>query len=226
MNTSELKKRIITNAVTSVACLAIFAGCVFYNIHKNQQIKKELETIASEAAQIEAQTIELKDKTLDVKKHIATWQKLDEKKKSTNGILKSDEIDKILLKSAEKYNISDPIIKISFPENLSDGIFSLSTITVLSSTVTINFKSVDDVRALGFVNDFINSLPGYVVVSGFELKKDKSYSNEDLIAISSGKEVAAVSGNINFFWYSFKNKSSSAALRPDTKSAPAEDKTN
>ncbi|MBP7710250.1 MAG: hypothetical protein KA100_04185 [Rickettsiales bacterium] len=226
MKILELRKKIVVNAITSGACLAIFAGCVFYNIHKNDQMKKEAEAIASETSQIQAQAEEIQGKTLDIKKYIALWHNLDEKKKSTSGILKSDEIDKMLLASAIKYNISEPIIKVSFPETLSDGIFARSTITVSSSSVSISFKSLDDAKALAFVNDFTNSLPGYVVISSFDLKKDKSYSNEELIAISSGKGSGIVSGNISFFWYAFKNKNNSAAPTANKAAAPAEAKTN
>jgi hypothetical protein len=209
MKILELRKKIVVNAIAT--CLAIFVGCVFYNIHKNDQMKKEAEAIVSETSRIQAESEELQGKTLDIKKYIAIWRNLDEKKKSATGILKSDEIDKLLSASAIKYNISEPIIKVSFPEALSSGIFARSTITVSSSSITLTFKSLDDGKALSFINDFINSLPGYVVISSMELKKDKSYSNEDLVAISSGKGSGIVNGSLNFFWYAFKNKTNSAA---------------
>ncbi len=211
MKILELRKKIVVNAIISATCLAIFVGCVFYNIHKNDEMKKEADAIASETSQIQAQASELQGKTLDIKRYMAIWLNLDEKKKASTGILKSDDIDQLLSASALKYNISEPLIKVSFPVTLSDGIFARSTITVSSSSVTLTFKSLDDGRALSFINDFIDSFPGYVVISSMELKKDKSYSNEDLIAISSGKGSGIVSASLNFFWYAFKNKTNSAA---------------
>ncbi len=209
MKILELRKKIVINSVTSLGSLLIFCGCLFYNIHQNTQIREKADRINSEAEQIQNQATELQGKTLDIKKYMAIWRNLDESKKNTSGI-KMDDINSLLASMAAKYNISDPVIKVNLPETLTDGVFNSSKINVLFTTVSLTFKSLDDNKALLFMTDFTNSLPGYVVISSLEVKKDKSYTTDDLIAISAGKGSGIVNGSLNFFWYAFKNKATVA----------------
>lgn len=205
MKIIELRKKIIFNIATSAVAIAVFCGCLFYNSVKTTQLKKAAEAITLETSQIQAQAEELQSKTLDIKKYLAIWENLDEKRKSTNGI-KMDEVNLLLSSNAIKYNVSSPTIKVTLPETLTNGIFNTSTITTSFSVVDLEFKALDDRRALSFVNDFTNSLPGYVVINSVEIKKDKNYSNEDLIAISSGQGSGIVDGKITFSWYAFRDK--------------------
>lgn len=205
MKIIELRKKIIFNITTSAAALAVFCGCLFYNSVKTSQLKKAAETIASETSQIQAQAEELQSKTLDIKKYLAIWENLDQKRKSTTGI-KMEEVNSLLSSNAIKYNISSPTIKVTLPETLSNGIFNTSTVTTSFATIDLDFKALDDRRALSFINDFTNSLPGYVVINNVEIKKDKNYSNADLIAISSGQGTGIVDGKITFSWYAFRAK--------------------
>ncbi len=205
MKIIELRKKIILNVVKSAIALSAFCGCLIYNSITTSQLKKAADTINSETSQIQVQAKELQSKTLDIKKYLAIWENLDEKKKSTNGI-KMDDVNSSLSSNAIKHNISSPVIKVTLPETLSSGIFDSSTITTLFATVDLDFKALDDRKALSFINDFTNSLPGYVVINSAEIKKDKNYSNEELIAISSGNGSGIVDGKITFSWYAFRDK--------------------
>ncbi len=205
MKIIELRKKIIFNITISGAAVVVFCGCLFYNSVKTTQLKKVAETLTLETSQLQLQAEELQSKTLDIKKYLAIWGNLDEKKKSTSGI-KMDEINSSLSSNAIKNNISSPVIKVTVPETLSGGVFDSSTITTSYATVDLDFKALDDRRALSFINDFTNSLPGYVVIKNFEIKKDKNYSDEELVAISTGKGSGIVDGKITFSWYAFKDK--------------------
>ncbi len=217
MRIIELRKKIIFNVAISAGSVALFCACILYNSHKNSQLKKESETIAIETSQIQSQAEELQSKTLDIKKYLAIWGNLDEKKKSTNGI-KIDEINSLLSSNAIKYNISSPVIKVTLPETLSNGIFNTTTIITSFANIDLTFSALDDRRALSFVNDFTNSLPGYVVINSLEIKKDKSYSDEQLIAISTGKGSGLVEGKTTFSWYAFKDKKPKASEDPKSDS--------
>jgi hypothetical protein len=43
-----------------------------------------------------------------------------------------------------------------------------------------------------------------VVVTGFEITKNKSYNRQDLIDISTGKGAGSIVGNLTFVWYAYK----------------------
>ena len=216
MKILELRKKIITNSILTASSLALFCACAFYNMHQNSQMNQQAESIANETSQIQSQAQELQSKTMDIKKYMAIWRNLDEKKKNTAGF-KIDDVNNSLSAIAIKHNISDPVIKVvSDRDGLNMGVFNCTTINPSLNTVNLSFKALEDSKALSFINEFIESLPGYVVISSFDIKKDKSYTSEDLIAISAGKGSGLVSGNMNFFWYTFKNKSAATSAAKKT----------
>lgn len=215
MKILELRKKIIVNASIAGVTLVLFCGCIFYNIHHSAKVKEDADKITNETAEIQSKTADLQSKTLDIQKYMATWRNLDESKKSANGI-KMDEVNNLLNSTATKYNITTPNIKISLPEPLNDGVFNCKTISVSSTTATLTFKALDDVKALLFVSDFARALPGYAVINNLDIKKEKDYANNDLVDISTGKASGVISGSATLYWYAFKNKIAAAPTPADT----------
>lgn len=205
MKILELRKKIIKNATVAAIAFLLFCGSVFYKSYINSKLQKESETILNETSAIQSQSQEIQSKTIEIKKYLAIWNNLDERKKSPSAI-KMDDVNNSLSSNAVKYNISSPIIKVSVPESLPDSSFNLTTLTPSFATIDLTFKALDDVKALLFINDFTESLPGYVVINDAEVKKDKNYTDEDLIAISSGKGSGIIEGKVSFSWYTFRDK--------------------
>jgi hypothetical protein len=216
MKILDLRKKNITSFSISGALFFILALGIFYNFYKKSSLEAKISKINSEASQIKNETAELESKAIELKKYRLLWNNLTDGKKSTNGI-KMDEINAKLTSIAEKYTIISPLIKVTLPETLNGGLFDRSKINVLSTTVNLNFRAIDDVKALSFIVEFIESLPGYPVITNLQIKKDKSYTNDDLIALSSGKGGGAVSGKVDFFWYAFKNKETENKKESDNK---------
>ena len=181
------------------------AGSIFLNFSQKSSLQKSIEKINNETSEIKNKALDLQNKTLELKKYVSLWGSINEKKKSTNGI-KMDEVNLILSEVADKYSIINPQIKVNLPEPMQGDLFNRNTITVLLTNVVLNFKAANDIKALSFVTDFLNSLNGYKVVTNLEVKKDKDYSIEDLVSISSGKTSGNISGKIEFSWYVNKSK--------------------
>ncbi len=206
MKILKLRKKIIASFSVAGILFLAFVAIIFLSYYEKKSAVAKVELIKSDTAQIENQISELETKTVEIKKYQGLWKNLSGNKKNTAGI-KMDEINSNLALVAEKYSIFDPVIKVALPETLKDGVFKRATVSVLSTNVSLSFSSADDVMAISFVTEFLNSIPGYVVVTNLELRKSKSYTDKDLIEISSGKNSAAVNGKVDFFWYAYKEKS-------------------
>jgi hypothetical protein len=204
MKILELRKKIIINSIASFCLLSVFCGCLFYNMYQRNKMQTQAKQISDATSQIQRQASELQSKVLDIKKYMAIWRELDNNKKDLSGI-KMDNVNSLLSSLSTKYDIFSPQIKVNLPENLNSGIFNCSTIKVSFTTVSISFGALDDKRALSFIDDFTNSLPGYVVINNVEIKRDKSYNYDDLVAISSGKGSGNIKGSLIFYWYAFKD---------------------
>ncbi len=200
------KKNILNFSITGVL-LVIFSGVIFYNIHQRNSLLSNVDKIKSETLQIQSETTDLESKAIELSKYKELWTQINENKKITNGI-KMDEVNAKMSLLAEKYSILPPSIKVTLPETLKGGLFERDTITVLLSTVNLSFSAANDIKALSFISEFVESLPGYTVITNLQVKKNKDYTNQDLIDLSSGKNSGTVSGVVDFYWYAFKIKES------------------
>lgn len=204
MKIPELRKKIIINFSATGVLLAIFGGIVFFYIHEKGAVEGRVNKIKTETSTIRMQTVELESKTNEAKKYKELWKKITPNKKNTGGI-KMDDVNAKLTAIAEKYTILNPSIKVTLPETLKDGIFQRRTVTVLFTTVNLTFGAVNDVKALLFINEFIESLQGYPIITSLDIRKNKDYSIQELIDLSSGKSTGAISGKVDFFWYVYKD---------------------
>lgn len=205
MKVNKIRKKIIINFSYSVIFAIIFAYVIHYKNNQSENGKQKIEKIQQQTSSIKINTESLQQRIENVKKYKESWSTISDNKKSTGGI-KIDDINSKLAKSAAKYNISNPQIKINLPEEMKDEVFNCKTIIVISSEIQLNFSALDDTKAISFISDFTNNLNGYVVIQNLEIKKTKDYSEQDLIDISSGKPVNVIEGSVKFYWYSYKEK--------------------
>jgi len=181
-------------------------GIIFFYIsYKTDSNQKNIDMIKQSTAEIRMRTIELEGKIKDAKKYEEVWNKIAENKKTTQTI-KIDDINKILKEISEKHNIMDTNIQVILPIELEDGIFKRKTLRTLYATGNLSFQALDDVKAILFTKEFFDKLPGYIVITVFEMGKTLEYSPKDLFEISSGKELGAVKTVINFSWYTYREK--------------------
>lgn len=207
MKIIDLRKKNIVSLSISGVLLLIFGAGIFYNIHQRRVLQGDIDKINAETLKIRNETTDLESKATELKKYRQLWGQISDAKKITGGI-KMDEINGKLSSIAEKYSIISPTIKVTLPETLKGGLFDREIITVLLSTVNLSFNAANDIKALLFISEFIESLPGYTVITNLQLKKVKDYTTQDLIDLSTGKTSGNVTSNIDFYWYAFKVKES------------------
>lgn len=205
MKTQQLRRKIAINFIASAALLAAAAIVAFYISNKQKYSDQEIDQIHREASIIRGQTQELESQTNQARKYKETWKTLSDNKKSTRGI-KMDDVNKIIGNLTEKYNLYSPSIQVVLPENLDAGVFQRKTINVSYSSGTLSFDALSDVKALAFISEFFNKLPGYTVISSIEMTKSRKYTQEDFINISLGKNPSILKVKVLFAWYIFHEK--------------------
>ena len=205
MKTQKLRRNIIINLSASLALMLIAASIIFYTFEHTANSDTEIAKIRSTAIEIKSQARELESKTNDAKKYKEVWKTIGDNRKSTQ-VIKMEEVNAILDSLAEKYTISNYNLQVVLPENLNSGIFNRKTLDVTYTSGTMSFDALSDVRALSFIIEFFNKLPGYPIITNIEFGKTQPYNNLDLVNISLGKNAAAVKAKISFSWYTFKEK--------------------
>jgi cell division protein FtsL len=203
---SHLKHQSILGFSTTAILIIIL---IVFNAYQKSNEK----TSRIRVNKLEAQIADLKNKSADIEKKIKNakgykrlWDKASDNKKNFSGIDISD-INRTFSILSEKYNIISPSINISVPESLKDGIYDRQALEVNLIKCTMSFSSIRDDVAMAFINNFINTLSGYVIITGLDIKKTKeSYSNEDLINISTGDVSGSIKSTVNFSWYFLKRK--------------------
>lgn len=210
MKIINLRKKIITNSIICASLSLILAMVFFYDSYNKQMIEKDVQKIQSEINSIKQRTIDLQNKVSEAKKYQDIWKTISNNKKFI-GSIKIDEVTSRIDALAEKYSIEKPAIKMTIPEDLPTGVFNRQTVNINVSNSTITFDAVNDTKAIAFVSEFAESVPGYIVITNFELRKTKKYNEQDLISISTGKPSGAVSAKVDFFWYMYKAKNAPQA---------------
>jgi hypothetical protein len=200
MKIIDLRKKLITRAIIAIILFAVnLAIFLFYkNIKENSN--NEIRKIETNISSISSRIIEVESKRAKIEKYKILWENLEDKHKDLNGI-KAEEFNKKLEEISKKYLIKTSDVKINLPEVIKDGIFKRETFDIYLTSVSIKYNSVNDILAISFINEFIQSLNGYPIITYFDIKKDKSYEAKDLIDISYGKATGAISGRLEFFWY-------------------------
>jgi hypothetical protein len=51
----------------------------------------------------------------------------------------------------------------------------------------------------------MKTMNGYKIITSLEIKKNKDYSLNDFVTISTGKSEGGVSTKIELYWYIFKS---------------------
>lgn len=79
--------------------------------------------------------------------------------------------------------------------------------SIVMTTLIIEFKSVDDIRPMRLLREIERRFPGHVYIRKFEMKALKrDIVDQDLLAISEGRGLDLVTGEIEFDWYAIRLK--------------------
>ena len=205
MKIQKLRRIIFINITTSIVLIAAFASIFFYILNLGIKSEQNAQKIRTETIALKARSVELEGKIKEAKKYQEIWKTIDKNKKNTQ-VIKIDDINKILNDIAQKHNVLSPKIQIILPVALNDGVFKRSSINTLYATGSLSFRTIDDITAMEFIQDFISQLPGHIVLTSTELRKEKNYSSQDLVDLSKGISSGNVLAQLNFSWYSYRDK--------------------
>jgi cell division protein FtsL len=204
---SHLKHKIIICLCFSGAFLVVMIAIIFHSQRMLTINEKDVSLLNAQIGDLKNKSANVEARVSDAKKYKQIWIKADEKKKNFNGIKISD-INGGFKALSDQFNLSNSSINISVPEILKDAVYSRQTLDVYLVNFVVNFDALTDKSAVDFINTFVNSFPGYVIINDFSIKKNKKggYSDADLINISSGKFSGLISAKVSFSWYFLKHK--------------------
>lgn len=203
---SLIKKKIIVNVIIAVIFIVLIGVTYSYCKFLQEDNDIKLKQITQYIADLKNNTLNLETKINEGKKYKELWKSISEKKRNFDGV-KVDEVNKKFNSLADSYNILNPVINIGVPEKLAGGIYNRKSVEVFLSGITMEFRALDDSRAMAFIKEFIDNLPGYIVVNNFYISKTKDYNDDDLVDISLGKfNNLAVNVKFGFSWYVLKKK--------------------
>jgi hypothetical protein len=207
MKILSLRKKIIKNLLITFLLLAAFISIFIYNFFIDKKLESEISKLESEISSIRSKHNELLDKVSQFKKYQEIWSKIPPIKKQISDV-KIEFITKNVNEIAAKYSIASPDFKMTIPEELKDGSLNnnLTDFYIVKSSGSIVFNSIDDLKAVSFISELINSMPGYLVIKNFEMKKEKTYNSDDFIKISTGTFNGLVNVKVDFTWYLYKSK--------------------
>ncbi len=204
---NHLKKQIVFGLSVFAVIVVIITSFNFYDTLSQENHAEEISIIETEISDLKMKISGSEEKINDTKKYKQLWISANDKKKDFNGIKIAD-INNNFNSLAQQYKISEPTITISVPEVLTNGIYQLQTLDANLINCNISFNALTDRLALDFINDFIDDLPGYVIINDLTIKKNKKegYNDQELTDISNGKFPGLVSTKISFSWYFLKRK--------------------
>ncbi len=205
MKIIALRKKIIINSSAFAILLIALTVIALYNLSQKGGVDEKVNKIKAETSKIKIEAIQIQSKTSEAKKYKELWGNITENKKSVDGI-KMDEVNAKLNSIAAKFNIEKPSIKVALPQTMKGGIYDRKTVNILFTTVNLTFEAYDDVRAMYFLDELFDELPGYVTITSLSIKKVRDYETSDYVAISTAKGVGAIQAEVNFYWYVYKSK--------------------
>lgn len=214
MIVKDIKKKIIINFSISIVFVLITAGLFIYLSRFKENQDKQIAYVKQVASQIATKASDYQNKAQETKKYIEVWKTIPDNKKNFSGV-KIDDLNGLLSKLSEKYYISNQSVKVSLPEDLKGGVFDRKTLYVSYADVTISFNAINDILAISFLSDFLKELNGYLITTKIDIKKDKKYTSQDLVDISSSKSSGNVMVKFSFAWYAYHKKEDTDKINPN-----------
>jgi hypothetical protein len=208
----NFKKRIIFGLSELALILVVLFGFNFYDKASQENNIEQVTLIEGQLNDLRTKSTGIEAKINDARKFKQIWILADNKRKNFNGIKISD-VNSDFTSLAEKNNITKSSITLSAPDILKEGVYQLQTLDVNLVNCNIAFDALTDRAAIDFIESFVGSLPGYVIINDLSIRKTRKegYSTQDLADISSGKFPNLVSGKVSFSWYFLKRKPKTAA---------------
>ena len=205
MRISTIKNKIIFNTIASAILVGIVGFGIYYNLSFAKDSNSKIDKIKSEIIKINQEKMSLESQAAEFNKYTQLWYELPDLQKTIEGI-KSSKVNKTIDDLSKKHLINKIDISLTIPEELKSGIFRRSTIKVMHSRVEMKFSSLTDVKAIGFINDFLSTLSGHKVVTKLSIKRGKKYLKDDFQKISLGQHDGNIETKATIHWYAYEDK--------------------
>lgn len=98
--------------------------------------------------------------------------------------------------------------RVSPPACMVNDDFRDSNFVLLASPVTVTIEAYEDLSVYKFVDLFVQTLPGYVVMESIEVVRTRDVTRNLLQEIGAGNKVALMTSRVLLTWYTVVSKDS------------------
>ncbi len=206
---SKEQRELITKLTVYLLLLFVTVSFAIYINNTVEDYNKKSAWLKNDINELNRKLDGLNRKTLEFSEAIKTWENLSEEDKTLRGLRINDAKD-LLDKLQAQYKLS--VMKISFskPEEIS-GDYKTDTVSIVSSTISMNFNALSDEMVYNFLGDLVGKFPGYIQIKSFSINKPAAITKEILKKISLGEEASIIPVSIEFYWHDLKYKGATQA---------------
>lgn len=186
------------------ACSFVGVIFLFQNIEKESQSQhdKELKNININIVRLEKDISSVEGKVAEIKRYKERWDKSSLNLAGLKNIELNYLKNKITSVSA-KYKTHNLVITESKKKKLEVGSLNLQKLYLDSVNGNISFSVMTDIEGLDFIDNIINDLDGFFIISDMSItkKKDKYLYKEILKIKKKEYDQFIIDFNINYTWY-------------------------
>lgn len=201
---NSIHKKIIIKILIIVAMIV---GSIVFSNTQNAEIKKlekKEHSFKIRSNELESRYKNFDSRKSEIKEAFSTWLKLQKRDEGFEG-LRISYIQEIFDVMEEKHQLNQLDINMSKPEILS-GTYNAVNIGVQASEIRMRIKAYSDIQILFFIYDLLRSVPGYIDITSFSMKRDFVLNNTTYLKLAEDEFFSPVSAELIFVWHELKSK--------------------
>lgn len=200
----KLLKTLTRQALKSGIMLLIIGAGTFGVYQWASSLEDESSKETSRERQLRNEQAQLEEQKLKAEKSLELYSRLVQRGGEAGFSLDRQAATRILNELNDKYLLTKLSIKVSPVTERQPGEFNIKTGQIVVSTVELSFFSISDEMAYGFLNELMNSFPGYVNITNLMMTRSNDFTPKVFEEMAKGVRPGLVSTRVTFDWLGLK----------------------
>ena len=195
-----------TKIIIEILLIAVFSLFIFlfqkYEKKLDKDHEKEVVKINKVISKLKNDTKNMEGKVSEVIKFKEKWDKSSSDLIGLNKI-KPNYLQNQIKSLSSKYKIHNLTIKNNKKVKTDIKSLALRKLYLESITGKMSFSSMTDIEAINYIENIINDLPGFFIISKISITKNQDkYTSEDILKIKQGiYNKFIIDFKIDYTWY-------------------------
>ncbi len=200
----RIKKNVLVEAAVAAAVVAVFVGIYFLVDSFVTSTESDETKVTGEVRTLDAQIAEEERKVGIVKSSIAEYNEIKAAMDAKQFALDRTRVEETLTKLKTQYRLSNFTASIAPEATTKGAAFDGKRVGIIYSDVKLAFSAISDVHVFSFFDALKTSLPGFIRVTKFSLKRDKKMDASIFVSLNKGEDVPLVQASVEFKWLGLK----------------------